>query len=360
MSKGRIVWDVDLFKAVVFDESHYASLTSASWINFGTGHFAIEFMGKWDSTIGNQSVEKVVVSKSPGALGDSEAGWEVCLLPSTASLVLHFNDGTTPKLDKTYTGVWPANTSAHFRLEFKRSGCVNLIKDGVLVDATFDISGRTGSVDNSDSLNIGHQPGGWANDYFKGHLGLLRFDAGTGLQGTVDYGVAWRLKNYYELKYAWDRKIGHYVRAWYFPEDLVDASENETELTWSAGSPSYTTGWPTSCQSGLISPMAFGDGLEESQVELDTNLRMLDGTLKVYKGPDKEYLYLLFTLEDLADVYAFRGAFKSRGVIDLYFHEDQPPTCQCRFAFPPYVRTLKRDDDGDAGLWEVEAELEEI
>lgn len=371
-SKGRMVWYNDAYRAVTLDEAHYLTLTDpGGLLDFATYDFALEILFLPDSTVGNPTEEKVIISKSPGWLGASEAGWMVVWYPDTDSLKVYFNDGNATILWKTYTGVVTDDAWNFFRLEFDRDSTLHLYKNGALVDNTFDLTGRPNSIDNDADIYVGDCPAAGGNNNFKGWIGLLRIDGGPGWfvdpygQGhfsgdrDVAYGAAWNLENYYRLKYGHPRQIDHYIAAWYFLESLVDESYGELAFAWNGGgSASYGQGWPYIYDYTFeFNPYAEA-GLEIGHVDLDGRLRALDGSMKTYKGGRKRRCLMLIRTTSAEQLLAIQGAFCSGVQVSVYEYGDRPAMFTGYFVVPPWPIEVGRDSL--TTVWEIEVELEEM
>lgn len=372
MSNGRIVWVSDKFQAVVLDGSHWLSLADNNTLDVGVYDLAIEILFNWDSGIANPGDNKLLISKSPGTLGGTEAGWEILMNPTAQSLIVRFNDSTATIITNTYSGILPSDTWIHLRLEFDRDSTLHLYKDGVLIDDTFDLSSRPGSVSNSEPLMIGHQTGG-SNDYFDGYIGLIRIDGGMGWvldadgagsfvgNRTVDYGDSWNLRNYYALQYAYPRTIQHYLAAWYFDNSLVDDSGAALTLTWNGGgSASYGTGWPYECDYQFTYNPLNAGGVQSSWIPLSSALRSLDGSLKMYvlPGPNRQLRSLNFRTNNIEQIMALQGAYLISAPIHLYETGEEPFQFRGYLPIPPIWREVFSTTTKK--VYEISLEIEEL
>ena len=132
--------------------NQYATLTSASPHNFGTGSFSYAF---WlYSTAGTT---QDMLKKQTGTLTSTVAGWQ-CGISSAAGTGFSccIADGTTnARLDSGTHSARSGSVWAHMCVTVNRSGNVmKMFIDGTQVGGDKSISGVTGSVSNSVALTF--------------------------------------------------------------------------------------------------------------------------------------------------------------------------------------------------------------
>lgn len=372
---GRICWLPIIFYAVDFDHTHFLYLPDNDALDFAEYDFAVEVLLNWDSTTADPNGYQHIITKTQAIMGDGDTGWAITHRPDINDLKVHFSDGSPTMLTKSYLGLLTADTWHLVRIEFDRDSTAKLYIDGLLIDDTFDISTRAGSVSNANPLMVGKPEVAnvHAAQHFTGQIGMIRLDGtprlydadGEGYYDTtraIAYGDRWNLENYYRLKYGHPRGIGHYIAAWYFDHSLIDASAAALEFShnFADGVVDYAGGWPTYPNYTFdINPMNAG-GLEFGYVDLRTRGRTLDTTLKSYRssGPDKQRRTLQFRTNSIEQVLALEGAYLTSAPVHYYDDGNAAYNMrgilmgapQCREVFSTTAKQI----------WEVSLEIEEI
>jgi hypothetical protein len=166
------------FRGLGHDGGDYSSATDAATGNefdFGTASWSVGF---WYKSTGG--VIGVTNKRAAGV------GWQLLLRDDSADgFLLRQNDGgnvdITPDGDQTATmfdGAWH-----HLLISVDRTGNVgNAWLDGSIITTNTDISGLTGSTDNTEPVYIGSWSG--ATLPFNGTLTDMRFWMGTALSAA--------------------------------------------------------------------------------------------------------------------------------------------------------------------------------
>jgi len=349
------------------------------YLDWATYDFAVEIKVKWDNSILNQSSDHLLIGKGrfDQALANT-GGWAVILQPSTASLKILLNDGNPSAASSVWTGALPADTAAFLRFEFDRNTGVRLYKNGSLVSLKTEITGRTGSVSNSEPLHIGGYSG-LSTSWFKGTIEMVRLDYGyTALDKYGAYypvwaekypGDMWNYEAYLRYAHFWPESAYHYLAAWYFNLTLEDTAPFGFDLSCYQGD-----GSTVGAGAYYTSADVWGDGyawsfqplpgeLVDSHLDLDARLRGLDGTMKVYKGPRKRTRYMVFRTTDVEQVIALQGAWYQTAPISLHTNQEQAFDFRGYLTYPPTVTEIARRGDFRSTsylrVWEIELEMEE-
>lgn len=355
----------------------YGTCPDDSKLDFNTNDFAVEIVFYWSGTIANQSDYKVLVAKAADPLNlAAAAGWSIQLQPSNQRLLVAFNDGSADQITFYWDSVCVDGVTSFLRLEFDRDVGCSLYKNGVLVSAKSDITTRTGSVANASALTIGGKPG-TATSYLKGMIDRIRFDTGpynaiidgvlTEFRYPVGYGATWNLENYYRWLHWWPETLEHYRAAWYFNNSLVDSSSHAFTFAFKDGTGASATPTYSQYLSGDGYTFAFdpvGDsGHSWGPIDLNSRQRGLDGTMKVYRGPQKRQKSWKFRTTSVEQIYALLGAWYAVAPLNIHDHIDKPFDFRGYLTAAPEITEVMRIGEPDSAnfsrLWEIDLELEE-
>src|SRR5574343_493070 len=172
MAKGKIVYGVSAFKALVMDETFYLYLDNSDF-NFGTEDFAVDALLEINSATADS--ESWIAGKGPLDL-DGLSGWHWYYTKADRKLHLRINDGQlAATVVSSSAGAFDFGERFWARVAVDRDDKAYLYVNGVLVGSG-DVGGCKCSVSNSSLLKIG---GYDASSYrMKGYLDSIRFDQG--------------------------------------------------------------------------------------------------------------------------------------------------------------------------------------
>lgn len=335
VENGKIVYTPTPVYGLSLDGSHHFELDHAD-MNVANGDFLLDVV----VLIETGSPSTVTLIGKPPSSWSGNAGYRFFADTTNKRLGLTINDG-----DASETTVYSPNNSfsldSHrwFAVRADRDGNATFFVNGVPV-GTGDISGCSGSLDNSEPLVIGEDLEGIITHARIRHSVLAD---------------QWFLPEYYRLAYGYPKTIQDFTAFWTFPQSLVDLSGAYTLTLQGTGEATYVTGWPSvnaplTCNLDMMFEFPFDTGF----IDADANTRTISGALKSYKGCRKRRWSVTFPYLPPPQCIALESIYASGMAFDFYHDAGLPRDCRAMMVSAPAATAELYD------AWSMEVEIEEV